>query len=142
MAMAIWGDERVCVAVLYPNPPTDAEWQRWIALLRERSGSQARVLVETYAGPNAAQRKTLAAATSGQDVRFAIMTDSIVVRGIVTALAWLGVPHRAFALGQLPAAANFLELDPQELDRIHDELRRLRTEAGLSRSMQPLGEPR
>jgi hypothetical protein len=126
MAMAIWGVDRVCLAVLYAKPPTDEEWVAWIALLRTRAGQDARVLVETHSGPNAAQRSALAEATRDLDVRFAILTDSIIVRGIVTALAWLGVPHRAFGTDEHLPAAKYLELTPEELERIVSELPRLR----------------
>jgi hypothetical protein len=130
MAMAMCGHDRVCIAVLRATPPTDEEWARWIALLQEHAKPYLRVLVETPTGPNAAQRKALAQATRGEDIRFAILTDSIVVRGIVTALAWLGVPHRAFATTQEQQAADYLELTSAELERARRELPRLRGEAG------------
>jgi hypothetical protein len=126
MAMAIWGVDRVCLAVLYAKPPSDEEWAAWLALLRTRAGQDARILVETHSGPNAAQRSALVEATRDLDVRFAILTDSIIVRGIVTALAWLGVPHRAFGTDQHLPAAKYLELTGEELERVHSELPRLR----------------
>ncbi len=128
MAMAMWGLDRVCIAVLRAKPPTEEEWARWIALLQDHAKPYLRVLVETQAGPNAAQRKALAQATRGEDVRFAILTDSIVVRGIVTALAWLGVPHRAFPTIQQQQAADYLELTNAQLERARQELQRLRGE--------------
>jgi hypothetical protein len=137
MAMTIWGVDRVCLAVLYAKPPTDEEWTAWIALLRTRAGRDARILVETQSGPNAAQRSALVEATRDLDVRFAILTDSIIVRGIVTALAWLGVPHRAFGSDEHLRAAEYLELAPEELERVQRELPRLRQEcrAKLDRAL-------
>lgn len=131
MAMAMWGFDRVCVAVLQSNPPTEREWADWIGLLRQRAGGPLRVLVETQSGPNAAQRKALANATRNEDVRFAILTNSILVRGIITALAWLGVPHQGFATGQHREAADWLGLTNAELERVLHELPRLRGEAEL-----------
>jgi hypothetical protein len=129
MAMAILGFDRVCVAVLHTRPPTDEEWGRWVALIGGRAKGVARVIVETQNGPNAAQRKALAEATRHKDVRFAVLTDSIMVRGIITALAWLGVPHRAFAVGQHRQAAAYLELTGAELEQVQQELPRLRLAA-------------
>lgn len=129
MPMSMWGHERICVAVLSSDAPTDAEWERWIALLRARSGRDCRVFVEPRGGPTPRQRRELAAATKDEDVRFAVLTDSMVVRGIVTALSWLGVPHHAFALHQHLEAAAYLELTKDELERVEAELPRLRSES-------------
>ncbi len=129
MTMVMAGVGRVCVAVLYRAPPNDDEWSRWLALLRERGGQRVRVLVETQNGPNAAQRKALAQATRDMDVRFAIMTDSLIVRGIVTALAWLGVPHHAFAPEQLGQAVAYLELSEAEFLQTRAALLQLRHDA-------------
>jgi len=133
MPMRMSGFGRVCVAVLHDTPPSADEWSRWLALLRERKGARLRVLVETHSGPNAAQRKALAETLRDEDARFAIMTDSLLVRGIVTALAWLGLPHHAFALDQLVPAGNYLELDAAEQAHLWQELSRLREsfDAGL-----------
>lgn len=129
VTMVSTGVGRVCIAVVNRTSPTDAEWSRWLELIRERRGQRLRVLVETSSGPNATQRRALARATSDIDVRFAILTDSIVVRGIVTALAWLGVPHHAFATHQFAQATRYLELDDAEIAQVQSELLRLRREA-------------
>jgi hypothetical protein len=123
------GFGRVCVAVLGDIPPTSEEWSRWVALLSERRGTRLRVLVETHSGPNAAQRKGLAEALRDDDVRFAILTDSLIVRGIVTALAWLGLPHHAFSIAQSQPACNYLELDSSERSQLLQALERLRRES-------------
>jgi hypothetical protein len=128
MTMAIAGFGRVCLSVVKHGPPTDVEWAAWLALLREHRGPQMRVVVETDSGPNAAQRRALAETLHGVDVSFAIMTDSIVVRGIVTALAWLGVRHCAFPLGQVQQATAYLGLTDDEALRTEQELARLQRE--------------
>ena len=125
MTMMMARLERLCVAVVDGTQPTSDEWARWTTLLRE-AGNPLRVMVETRSGPDAAQRKALATATRGRDVRFAILTDSVVVRGIVTALEWLGVPHRAFAPHEAARAAAFLDLDAVECKLAAQELARLR----------------
>jgi len=43
-------------------------------------------------------------------VRGAVLTDSVVARGGVTALSWFGVPIRAFEPNQLDAALGFVQL--------------------------------
>jgi hypothetical protein len=139
MVMAMWSSDRTYVAVHSTDAPTDAEWNHWIALLTERAGRDRRILVETRSGPTATQRKALASATKDQDLRFAVLTDSVVVRGIITALAWLGVQHRAFAMDQHRQAAAYLELTSVEFDRVLAELPRLRREAGMEQPRRSTG---
>jgi hypothetical protein len=132
VAMAMWCSERVYVTVLCGVPPTDEEWDRWIELILRRKGHDVRVLVEAHdTGPDAKQRKTISDALKGEDLRAAVMTESTIARGIVTALAWLGVPQRAFGVNQYAQAANYLELTHAELEQILEVLPRLRRESGL-----------
>jgi hypothetical protein len=126
MPMSIWAVDRVCLAVSYAKAPTDEEWAACLAMMRTRAGRDARVLVDAETGPNSAQRSALVEATRDMDVRFAILTDSIIVRGMVTALAWLGVPHRAFGTDEYLKAVKYLELTPEELESVERELPRLR----------------
>jgi hypothetical protein len=131
VGMAMWSSERIFVAVLSAHP-TDAEWDRWIEMYLPRKGRDMRVVVESHhSGPDAKQRKKLSDALKGDDCRVAVMTESTFVRGIITALAWLGIPQRGFPVGAHLQAANYLELDERELEQVMRELPRLRREAGV-----------
>jgi len=128
----MWSHDRLYLAVLRGAPPTDAEWERWITMGVERSGRDQRVIVESHnSGPNAAQRKAITDAMRNVDVRVAVMTNSAVVRGIVTALAWLGTQQSAFPLNAERQAAGYLGLTPEELQQALEQLPRLRREVGL-----------
>ena len=122
--------DRVAVAVHDTVPPTDEEWERWIAYYKMSERSEGRALIESRhgAGPNAKQRKAMAEAIKGRDIRAAVLTESLIVRGIVTAIAWLGIPQRAFPTGQYEEAASFLGFTPDERSRAIDELFKLRAE--------------
>lgn len=130
MAMAMCRQGRLLLGVHYQHPPTDEEWARWIALALDPSAEGVRTIVESggSTGPNAKQRKALAEVVQGVDIRSAIMTDSLIVRGIVTAIAWLSVSLRAFAPDQQREAADYLGLDASERAWAFAELRRLRAE--------------
>lgn len=132
MAMTMCRQGRVLLGVHHQCPPTDEEWARWIALTLDPYAHGVRTLVESggNSGPNAKQRKALAEALQGVDIRSAILTDSLVVRGIVTAIAWLNVSLKAFAPDQQREAADYLGLDASERDWAFAELRRLRAETG------------
>jgi hypothetical protein len=127
--------DRVAVAVHDSVPPTDNEWDRWLSYYRSRPGLPARALIESQhgVGPNATQRKLLIEDTRNIDVRAAILTDSLVVRGIVTAIAWLGIPQRAFPTGQFRQAGEFLQLTDLELARAVEEIAKLRAQVARAR---------
>jgi hypothetical protein len=131
MAMAMRGLDRLAIAVHSEQPPSDEEWAQWIALCRDRPGA-LRVLVETHGGgPNAKQRKALNDALGSRDMRAAILTESLLVRGVVTALAWLGIPLRAFTFDQVRLAADYLELSDPELTHALETLRELVNECAV-----------
>jgi hypothetical protein len=132
MAMAMCRQGRVLLGVHHQHPPTDQEWARWIGLAIESSAGGVRTLVVSggNAGPNAKQRRALAEALQGVDIRSAILTDSLVVRGIVTAIAWLNVALRAFAPDQQLEAADYLGLDEREREWAFTELPRLLVASG------------
>jgi hypothetical protein len=134
MTMAICRLGRMMVAVHDAAPPTDEEWARWVALVQNPPGPALRLLVETtgQGGPNAKQRKLLADAMKGLDVRCAILSDSIAVRGVVTALAWLGLAQRAFSPGEHRGAGEYLGLSAQEYAQVLDALPGLRQSCGFT----------
>jgi hypothetical protein len=125
---------RVMVGVHDAQPPTDAEWSRWITLGRTSSESELRLIVETrgQGGPNAKQRRELADSLSRFELRCAILSDSLMVRGVVTAVAWLGVALRAFQPGDHRRAAEYLELTDAELAAALVAFVELRRECNLN----------
>lgn len=134
MTMAMIRLGRVMVAVHDAAPPTDDEWASWVALVGDPAVSDLRLLVETtgQGGPNAKQRKALADATKGGDVRCAILSDSMAVRGVITALAWLGLAQRAFVPGDYRPAGDYLGLSPKEYAVVLDALPSLRRTCGFT----------
>ena len=132
MVMAMSQSDRVYAIVYGAQTPSADEWARCLEMCRERTGLSSRFVVETHGGgPDAKQRKALADLLRHEDARVAVLTDSIVARGILTALAWLGLPQRGFAPGDLRGAASYLELSADEMQTVFEELTRLRSELGF-----------
>ncbi len=131
--MVMQRHERLILAVNSGADPTIEEWHRWIELGRERWGADARCVIEVHGniGPNARQRQALAPNVGKVDMRSAILSDSLIVRGLVTAVGWLGVPNRAFATGDLDGAARYLELTSEEHQLALAQLPALRRVAGV-----------
>jgi hypothetical protein len=138
MAMTMCALGRMVLVVQDAKTPTDEEWARFMALCEQRTTHELRVLVETPYGaaPDAKQRKLFADALLKEDLRIAVMTDSLVARGIITAFAWLGISLRPFSVGHYRAAADYLGLSDGDLTQALQELPRLRQECaqGASRA--------
>ena len=134
MTMAMCRIDRLLLAVHSTEPPTDAEWHRWFDLIDGLAFGEGRALIETYGpcGPSASQRKELAVHVKRVEMRSALFTDSLVIRGMVTAMAWFGVALRAFPPGQYAPAAEHLGLSKKELASALEGLARLRRECGLT----------
>lgn len=133
MTMAMCRLNRLLVAVHYAVPPTDEEWNRWFDLIDALPFGTGRALIETYGpcGPNASQRKDLAVHTKQVGMRAALFTESIAIRGMVTAMSWFGIALRAFEPGQYRHAAGYLDLTDHELSSALEALPRLRQECGM-----------
>jgi hypothetical protein len=91
-------DDRTVIYALHPSaPPNNADWDRYVDMVAAAVASQNAVFdrllgftVTDGGAPNAAQRKRLVdRVMQGQRPRAVIITDSILVRGVVTAFSWL-----------------------------------------------------
>jgi hypothetical protein len=101
---------------------SDEDWQGYLRLLRgllppllERDRP---IRVFVFAGetaPDAKQRGELKAVFGGSRQQTATVTNSKLAKYIITALAWLGLPGRAFSPEQADSAAAHLGLTASEL---------------------------
>lgn len=114
----------IAVVVHSARNPRPEEWDGGLAMLaalRSAAGahfSGFKILVFTDGGaPNAMQRKALADLTRAQNrevLRVVVISRSMVARGAITALRWLGFPSRPFAPDQLEEAFAFLQVSRAE----------------------------
>lgn len=110
------------------------EWKSWLTQITRAGDDRLRLLIESHGGaPNAAQRREFVEKVRYADTRIAVVTDSALARGVVTALAWLGQPLRAFTLGELAQALDYLALTRDEAESARRELMRLRQLQGRGR---------
>jgi hypothetical protein len=103
------------ILVLYytERDPSDPEWDAWIAQINRREHRAMLILTEGGA-PNARQRAKMVRETDyGAALRppMALLTDSMLLRGMMTAFAWLygkAQPLRAFPRRRVDEAVAFL----------------------------------
>lgn len=123
-------EKGTAIVVVGPSTPDDADWDLLVAAMR-RERHQRTLVVSAGGGPSAAQRKAILDASGGKGLPAAIITDSVVVRGIATAIAWFVPNVRAYAPGELQAALDHLQITTpaDAVQRIIDELKREMREA-------------
>ena len=122
---------RVSVVVHGRLQPSTLEWENYINYARGNIGiKRLRVLVLTHGGsPDANQRKTMedmARQDYPQPPPVAMVTDSLVVRGVMT-LATIFNPYIKCFPDQLSIAYAYLGLDAHESEQAARALERLRT---------------
>jgi hypothetical protein len=104
-----------------PDNPGEAVWASFVATMKELRSEVGRVLVFSAGGsPNAKQRAHLRQQVG--TIHAAILTDSIVARGAVTALSWLGLSIAAFAPPQVTGAMDYIGVPPDERELVRRTL--------------------
>lgn len=91
--------------------PSDADWSEYIAFVEQSilGQSTARALVVVSGGgPSGVQRQKLHGATRHVSLSVAVVTQSAIARGLVTALSWVKSGYRAFTTEDLEGALDFL----------------------------------
>ncbi len=137
--LAFTAEEDILVLCHTSAPPSDQEWEAWLA--REVRAEHKGLLIVTDGGaPNSRQRARVAEATSSRGVRrpgVALLTDSAFIRSVMTAFAWiLGQEHpmKAFPPTAIDEAVVWLRVRAQP-PRVREAVARLRTALALP----PLG---
>jgi hypothetical protein len=118
----------VVLGVHAKEDPSDADWHQYVSATRDVLESHGSVKVLAYSmggGPNAVQRTKANELFKDRPQHVAVMLNSALTRGIVTALSWFNPKIRAFNLDQLDDACKYLELPAEtaaEIRRMLDHL--------------------
>lgn len=109
-------DGEVMIAVNTAGKISD---ETWAAFIEEFQGSDFRCYIGASLGileVSSVQRKQAAETIRHNSISVAIITDDILVRGVVTAVSWLGANARSFAWKDIDRAFERLDL----LERKHE----------------------
>lgn len=115
----------VGICVHNARNPNSQEWDSYLAMslaMKEAAGddlaSFKQLVFSDGGGPNAAQRNASSALAKGvkaaDQLKVAVVSRSMVVRGIVTTFRWAGLPLRSFAPEELAKAFAFLAVSDAE----------------------------
>jgi hypothetical protein len=75
--------------------------------------------------PNPNQRERIHRWMEHSERHTAVLTDSVLTRGGVTALRWFGLPIRAFSLGEVRAALAFVDVKPAKFEHAQARLQQV-----------------
>lgn len=103
--------QRLIVLVIGRASPTVREWDRFVAECAARAADDLNggVLVVSDGGaPSSTQRHAIANLSAARQTPQAVVVNSAVGRGVVTAMSWLGIRNKPFAPRELMEAFAFV----------------------------------
>ncbi len=120
-------DGRVLVIAMSKENPCDDSWGQLLKFVDDNSWRTPRVVVFSDGGaPTASQRSSLGKIMKQYpETRGAVLVDSAIARGAVTALGWLYGNFTAFRRNGYDAACAYLELSESERQAVRLHLDRL-----------------
>jgi hypothetical protein len=135
MAYTVLGEDLivfVCTGEVLAEP----EWQAYARSLEPLVGryrAEGRMIkfavIADEVGPNAKQRAALVDVLNGVPTRTAVISNSMIMRNLITAFGWLNFSVKGFAPTQFLAAASYLELSREQRTSV------LATASALSQSI-------
>ena len=105
-----------------PGPLVEADFDAYLDDMLPRHGLKGFVVRASHGAPSPTQRERIHRWIEQNKRRGAVMTDSVLARGGVTALRWFGLPVRAFAQHELDAALKFVGVQPAKIEHAHARL--------------------
>lgn len=108
--------------------PNDDDWTAYLECGRVLLEEHERIGILAYSlggGPNAVQRGEVNEMFKDTPQRVAVMLDSRMARGAVTALSWFNNKIHAFKLDQQDEALAHLGATPEQVTRVKEELAQL-----------------
>ena len=125
-------EARLVVSCQTKFNPSDAEWDRWLRAVRhlEHQVNAPRLLVVTDGGHPTKPQIERMRAENKNNPRTAIVSDSVALRFLGSALTFLNPTIRCFAPTNLDAALDHLGLLPGECQQAHAAMQRLQSEIG------------
>jgi len=125
--------EDLVVVVYGAKDPSNADIEEVVGVFKKLDMSRIPSLIVSHGGaPNALQREMLLTSIGTAEHLSAVMSDSLRVRGVVTALSWFKENIKAFSKSKLGSALEYLNISPSRNETIAKEIDRLEHRVGLT----------
>lgn len=108
------------------GPISDRDWTDFLTQLKKPAITR---YIGTSIGAteaNSVQRKAAAEVFKSRKIPVVVVTDANIVRGIVTAVSWLGVNIKAFDWPDLRKGLDYLGVTGSQQDRAVESIMRLK----------------
>jgi hypothetical protein len=123
------------IALHDKDQPTDSQWAALMdnlkTVISKHGGDFSRIygMVITDGGaPSHSQRELLNNVLSGKSWKISVLSDSLMVRGVVTALNWFNPEIRAFPSSEVQAFMSHLPVQRSEYPLVRRETRLLQND--------------
>lgn len=110
-------------------PPTEEDVRQAVEIMRNLDIEKVKVLTFTKGGaPTAPQRKAINSVLNGRSLTTAVVSDSPLIRGIITAFSWFNSKIKAFSGAALEDAFRYLDVPPSRWESFAEEAAKLQAE--------------
>jgi hypothetical protein len=124
-------------------PPSDADGRIALDVFRSLDLDKVKVLTFTQGGaPTAKQRKDINDVLNGRQLTTAVVSDAILIRGVVTAFSWFNTKIKAFPSSALEDAFQYLEIPTSRWSVFTEEAAKVQAEVGKQQSKPLAGVKR
>lgn len=127
----------VVIGVHSEDDPDDADWKAYLDAGREILAKDGDLRVLAFSeggGPNSVQRSQVNDLFKDRPQRVAVMLNSRLARGAVTALSWFNKQIQSFNLEQIDEACAHLQLSSTDTKLVRDAIDRLREQIESARA--------
>lgn len=118
--------ENLMITFSTPGTLTDPDFNVWMKEFRAKPFTRYLNTSVGYVNLTSVQRKLAAEAMKEKAVKTSVVTDEMLLRGMVTAVAWLGADVKAFSWADLAVAIRHLDVVPATEVRAIDAVQRMR----------------
>ncbi|NJK32633.1 MAG: STAS/SEC14 domain-containing protein [Deltaproteobacteria bacterium] len=95
--------------VIHTSPvPTESDWNEMVAFASSRAALRGVLVWSPGAKPNANMRSDIRELQEKFSCKCAVLTNSSVSKGVMTALSWFNVPIKGFSPSELQDALEFV----------------------------------
>lgn len=121
------------VSYTFPGEVSVSRFSEYLKVIREKEIRYLLSITEGTSTINSVQRKQAADLAREKDLRIAVVLDSAITRGLITAFSWLGVSMKSFAPGKLDDAIRYLDVQGVSSTEITTAVQQIEKESRLTR---------